>query len=246
MNTQNDVYQLLGSRVKMLSANGGYKASIDPVLLASSIPAGIGQRVLDVGCGTGAATFCLMARVPGVQVLGVDYQIPLIKLANKIASYNELHSRARFVALDFLKPAKHLQPNSFEHVMANPPHLKSGSGTISQDPLKALANMEGNAKLRDWVSFCLKSVKNGGTVTFVHRFDRKDELILLLRDFGSVKVIPLWPKIKDVGAKRVLVQIIKGGHLTINTTDGIVLHTDGNTYTPEANAILRDAEAFKI
>jgi len=244
MNNQNDVYHLLGSRVEMLSANGGYKASIDPVLLAASVPVRLGQRVLDVGCGTGAATFCLVTRVPGIRAVGVDYQLPLIILADKIASLNGLKPSTRFIACDFMRPTGHPPPRCFDHVMANPPHLKKGSGTISHDPLKAAANVEGSASLEDWVSFCFNSVISGGTVTFIHRFDRKDELISLVEDYGLVKVTPLWPKIRGVGAKRVLVQIIKGSNLTVNYNGGIVLHTDENEYTPQATAILRDLKAF--
>ena len=70
--------------------------------------------------------------------------------------------------------------------------------------------MEGTAKLKDWVLFCFESVVNGGTVTFVHRYDRKDELISLVKNYGTVAVLPLWPKIYGIGAKRVLVQVIKG------------------------------------
>ena len=52
MNTQNS-YHLLGARVAMCVAEGGYRAAIDPVLLAASVPVQKGERILDVGCGKG-------------------------------------------------------------------------------------------------------------------------------------------------------------------------------------------------
>ena len=246
MNKQDNIYQLLGSRLNMLSATSGYRASIDPVLLAASVPVKTGQRVLDVGCGTGAAALCLATRVPGIIAMGIDYQETLIVLANQISSLNGLGLRVTFNTCDIMRPNTYPQSHSFDHVMANPPHLKSDSGNVSRDPLKAAANMEGKAKLKDWVLFCFKSVVDGGTVTFVHRYDRKDELISLVKNYGSVAVVPLWPKIKGIGAKRVLVQVIKGASTHLYVKSGIVLHTIQNGYTREAQAILRRAKALIV
>ncbi len=45
-----------------------------------------GERVLDVGCGAGASSLALAARVgPGGQVLGVDISEPLIGRARALA-----------------------------------------------------------------------------------------------------------------------------------------------------------------
>jgi len=246
MNTQSDRYQLLGARLNMLSASGGYKASIDPVLLAASIPCKGEQRVLDVGCGAGAAALCLATRMPSIQVIGIDYQTQLVLLANKIAQLNRLKSRAQFYVCNLVSPIEWLQSAVFDHVMANPPYHKKGSGNVSPDPLKVAANFEGDVSLKQWVLFCFEHVVDFGTVTFVHRYDRKDELIFLLEKHGLVSVLPLWPKIHGVGAKRVLVQTVKGAVGNTKLMPGLVLHDENNTYTENALAILKEAEALKI
>src|SRR3546814_8190614 len=41
----------LGGRVKLRQPEVGYRAAIDPVLLAAAVPAVAGERVADLGCG---------------------------------------------------------------------------------------------------------------------------------------------------------------------------------------------------
>ena len=43
------------------------------------------HEIVDLGCGAGAATFCLAQRCPAANFVGVDYSEDLIGLANKLA-----------------------------------------------------------------------------------------------------------------------------------------------------------------
>ncbi|PCH69375.1 MAG: methyltransferase, partial [Rhodobacteraceae bacterium] len=52
----------LGGRVQLLQPQSGYRAGVDPVLLAAAVPGRAGQSVLELGCGAGAASLCLAAR----------------------------------------------------------------------------------------------------------------------------------------------------------------------------------------
>src|SRR5512139_3877326 len=64
--------RLLGGRVRLQQPASGFRAAIDPVLLAAAVPAGEGDIVLDVGCGTGAAALCLATRVEAAHVTGIE------------------------------------------------------------------------------------------------------------------------------------------------------------------------------
>ena len=66
--------EYLGGRICIRQPAKGYRAGIDPVLLAASVPAKKGQRVLELGTGVGTAALCLHARVPEVLLTGVDIQ----------------------------------------------------------------------------------------------------------------------------------------------------------------------------
>src|SRR5277367_2775294 len=79
---------VLGGRVALAQPAAGYRAAIDPVLLAAAVDALPGERVADLGCGVGTAALCLMARVPELRVVGIDRDPAMVALANANARRN--------------------------------------------------------------------------------------------------------------------------------------------------------------
>jgi len=234
---------LLDGRVHCFQPRAGFRSAIDPVLLAAAVPADSGDVILDVGAGTGAASLCLAARVADCQVIGLEKQDDLCVLAQRGASASGVSDRVRFFGGDLLDPPAPLEPGSFDHVMANPPYRARDTGNRPPDPGRAAATIEGAAALNDWLTFCIRMVRDGGTITFVHHFDRRDEVVSGLRyGAGSIVVCPLWPKHAGVGAKRVIVSARRGGRETVTMASGVVLHAANGGYTEEAEAILRQAQ----
>ena len=226
----------------ILQPAGGYRAAIDPVFLAAAVPARPGETVLDAGSGTGAAALALAARLEGVGVVGLDSDPGFIALARNSAEESGLARSIRFVEGDVLSPPPELTPGGFDHVMANPPYLAAGSGNPPADAAKRAATVESAARLDDWLGFLLAMARPGGTVTVIHRFDRKDEVIAGFGgDNAALVVFPLWPKKQGEGAKRVIVQAQKGEQGETRSAEGLVLHNDDGSYTPEAEAVLRHA-----
>ncbi len=238
---------LLGGRVTILQPAAGYRVAIDPVLLAAAVPAKPGETVLDAGSGTGAAALALAARLEGVRVTGLEAAEGLVALAGESARESGLSDRVAFIEGDLLTPPPDFEPGRFDHVMANPPHLAAGSGNLPSDQAKLKATVEGAAVLGDWLRFSLAMVLDGGTVTVVHRFDRRDEVVAgLSEETGGIVVFPLWPKKQGEGAKRVIVQGRKGENAETRQAPGLVLHQDDGAYTPEAEAVLRGAGALSL
>lgn len=239
--------QLLDGRVTLIQPVGGYRAAIDPVFLAASAPARPGDRVLDIGSGVGAASLCLAARVGGLNIVGLELQTKLVELAKQGADISGLADQVDFHAANLLNPPNYFQGNSFDHVMANPPYLAKNSGNPPPDPVKAAANVEGEAVLADWVGFALTMVRDGGTITFIHRYDRRQEVIGALKDgAGDLVIFPLWPKSPGVGAKRVLVQGVKGAGGEVKITEGLVLHDEDGSYTKPAEQVLRQGASCPL
>ncbi len=81
---------LIDGRVRLAQPRRGYRAAIDPVLLAAFVPARPGERVLDLGCGAGAAALCLAARVPSLDLHGLELQAGYAALARANAAANSV------------------------------------------------------------------------------------------------------------------------------------------------------------
>ena len=237
---------LLNGRVRLLQPAGGYRAAIDPVFLAAITAATGGERVLDVGTGTGAAALCLAVRVPGVAVTGLEQRADACAFARRNAVLSGVADRVEVVQGDLLAPPGTLPAGGFDRVMMNPPYLKAGAASRPPDDWKAAANMEGAARLPDWVRFADAMLKPRGTLTMVHRADRIDDILQALRGrFGSLVLVPLWPK-PGVEAKRLLLVARKGGKAPARLTGGLTVHNAEGGYSPAAERVLRDAEALVV
>ena len=106
---------LLDGKVILHQPRSGYRAAIDPILLAASVPAETGQSVLDLGCGVGTVGLCLMRRVSGLTVTGIDIQRDLIELARQNADANRWADQAEFIHEDLADMDTHWRAESFDH-----------------------------------------------------------------------------------------------------------------------------------
>jgi tRNA1(Val) A37 N6-methylase TrmN6 len=232
--------------VRLRQPAEGARAAIDPVFLAAAVPAQPSQQILEAGCGAGAAMLCLAARVPQCRIIGIELQRDLVRLAGDNLLLNGLADRLSVMVGDLLNPPPRLSPGSFDHVMANPPFLESGRGSPVSDPAKAVATIEGDAALGDWVRFALGMVRAKGTVTFIHRADRIDALLAQLAGrAGGIVIFPLWPRAGQP-ASRVLVQARKQVAAPARLAAGLALHEADGRFTKAAEAILRSADPLAL
>lgn len=233
----------LGGRVHVWQPVSGYRAGVDPVLLAAAVPAQSGQSVLELGCGAGTASLCLAARVPDLDLTGVEVQASYADLARRSATENA--APMTVVEADLSRLPTDLRQRSFDHVIANPPYYQRDRSTPATDAGRDLA-LGGETPLSTWVEVGAKRLAPKGYLTLIQRADRLPDVLGALEGrLGSVRVLPIAPR-EGRPAQLVIVQARKGGRADFMLEAPFVMHagpvhlSDGDDYAPKARAVLRD------
>ena len=142
----------LDGRIHVRQPAKGFRSGLDAVFLAAACPAEAGDAVLEAGCGAGVASLCLLARVEGIGVTGVEADPALAALARENAAANGFGERFQAVAADVAAPWSSLDGQllreGYDHVMANPPFYAHGRARLSKDGRNARsrAMQEGDSK----------------------------------------------------------------------------------------------------
>lgn len=234
----------LGGQITIEQPRDGYRAAMDPVLLAAAVPEA--RRVLELGCGVGTALLCYGQRVKGAKLYGLELDAQAAERAKRNAALNEMSGRATILAGDVLALPADFANGEFDQVLANPPFDRQAESLASPQSDRARSNREGKAALKDWIAAMLKAVRPKGGLTIIHRADRVDEILhRFYGKAGDAVVIPLWPR-RGIAAKRVIIRARKGARGGAILHPGLVLHgPEGQQrYTQEASAILRDGAAL--
>ncbi len=238
---------LLGGRVRFSQPARGYRSAIDPVFLAAAVLAAPGERVLDAGSGSGAASLCLAARVPECRIVGLEVQRELHRLASLNVAQNDFGPRVEMIEGDIDRPPPRLLGASFDHVMTNPPHLSAAAATASSLEQLAIAHVEHEPELAAWLTACLRLLRPAGFLTLIHRADRiGDILVALMGKVGDLVIFPLWPGPDQQPAKRLLLQGRKGSRGRLRLARGLVLHGRNGGFSAAAEAILRHGQALDL
>jgi tRNA1(Val) A37 N6-methylase TrmN6 len=230
---------VLGGRVRLLQARRGYRAGMDAALLAAACDAAPGARVLEAGCGVGGALIPAAVRRPDASFVGLERDAEAAALARRNIALNGLGGRATVVDGDVARPFRELGLAPFDAAIANPPFFDDPTALRAPAPEKAGAWMADEG-LGAWAGFLLKAVREGGSISLIHRADRlADILALLTPKAGSFQVRPIHP-FADAPAKRVLVRAIKTGKAPLRLLPPLILHDrTGAKHTLQADAILR-------
>lgn len=233
---------VLDKKIRLLQlAEGGFRTSLDSVMVSAACPAHNGDHVLDAGCGVGGAGFCLLWRVKGARLTGVEWEHAYINLARQNAELNNVADRAAFIEADIRDVDMGPKP-VFDHVMMNPPYAEAGAHTPSPDAIKAqaLGHQDEDLSLEDWIKAAHRLVKSGGSLTIIYPTSGTDRIIRAFgKKFGAVEIIPLWPRV-GVESKRVIIRARKDRQTPARIHAGLVLHNPDGSYTVEAERVLRD------
>ena len=236
---------VLNGRVRLRQAAAGYRAGMDAALLAATCDAGPKERVIEAGCGVGGALLAAATRRAGARFVGLERDLAAVDLARSNVALNALENRVEIVSGDVERGFRALDLPVFDAVISNPPFFDDPAALRAPTPEKSGAWMA-DGGLAAWTVFCLKAVREGGTITLIHRADRLADILgLLAPKAGSFRIRPVAP-FADAPAKRVIVRAIKTGKAPLVLLPPLVLHErEESAHSAAAEAILRGDAALE-
>jgi tRNA1(Val) A37 N6-methylase TrmN6 len=235
---------LLGGRLRLRQPARGYRAGVDAALLAAACDARPGERVLEAGCGPGAALMAAAARRPQARFVGLERDPAALALATQNVELNGLADRVEPISGDVAAGFPALGLPRFDAAMANPPFFDDPGAIRGPHPARRGAYLAPEG-LAAWVGFMLEAVREGGCVTLIHRADRLGDILgLLAPKAGSVRIRAVQP-FAEQPAKRVLVRAVRTGKAPLVLLPPLVLHDRSEAkHTAQAEAILRGEAAL--
>lgn len=239
----------LGGALMLRQPAKGYRAGIDPVLLAACVPARAGQRVLELGCGVGTSVFCLSSRVPGLVLSALEIQPDYAALARFNAVENGME--ADIIEGDVAALPEALRHQSFDHIIANPPYFEQHASTNAQDAGRDTGRVE-HTKLADWIRVGTKRLAPKGRLSMIMAAERLPEMLLGFSvGLGDICCKPIVAR-EGRPARLVLVQGVKGAAGAFKLLSPLVLHDgakherDGESYRSNVVDILRNGAALSF
>ena len=239
----------LGGRLHVWQPRKGYRAGVDPVLLAAATPAQAGDTVLELGCGVGTAALCLAARVSGISVTGVEVQPEYADLARRNVRDNR--ADIAVVEADLAALPADLRQRQYSCVIMNPPYFERQKGTVAMDAGRDMA-LGGATPLATWLDVGIKRIAARGHLVLIQRMERLPEVLDGINGrLGSVIVCPIAGRATKA-PELFLLKARQDGRAPFRMTTPLVLHQgathdgDRESYTQTVRAVLRNGAALHI
>lgn len=233
-------------RLKILQKEKGYRFSVDSLLLADFATLQRGDRVVDLGAGSGIIALTLALRFPETVITEVEIQEDLADMVARSVMLNNMSERIRVCAGDVKKIRELFSAQSFDVAIFNPPYRRLDSGRINPDSEKAIARHEIKGTLEDFLASARYLLKESGRVYAIYPAKRVVQIISRMRGNGiEPKRLRVVHSNKTSGGVFVLVEGFKGAGEEAKILPPLFIYHDDGRYSDEMKQILNGSLIIK-
>ena len=219
---------------RIIQDPGRFCFGMDAVLLSGFAKVKPGERVVDLGTGTGIIPILLEARTKGASFTGLEIQPESADMARRSVLFNELQDRVHIVDGDIKEAVQIFGAASCHVVTSNPPYMTEHHGLQNPDQPKAIARHEVLCTLDDVVREGTRVLKPGGRFYMVHRPRRLIEILQTMKQHGlEPKRMKFVHPYKDREANMVLIEAVRGGKSMMKVEAPIIVYKEPGVYTQE-------------
>ena len=214
-----------------------FQPSTDSFLLGHFVRTRRGDRVCDLGAGTGLLGLLLLARQAELSVTDMEIQEAACDLARRSAERNGLTHRITVLQQDLCR-LDQLPRSAFDVVVTNPPYFSADRGAASPDPARSAARSEIRCTLEDVCAAADHLLRYGGHFFLVFRPDRMAELFALLQKYRlEPKRLRFVQHNAGSAPSLLLLECRKGGKTGLTVEPPLLLKNPDGRDTAEANQV---------
>ena len=219
---------------RIIQRTDGFCFGMDAVLLSGFAMVKKGERVLDLGTGTGIIPILLEAKTEGEHFSALEIQREVADMAKRSVSLNGLEEKIQIVEGDIREASQIFGTASFDVVTSNPPYMNDAHGLKNPDLPKAIARHEVLCTLDDVAREASRVLKTGGRFYMVHRPHRLAEIITVLRGYKlEPKRMKMVHPFADRDANMVLIEAVRGGGVFLKMEAPVIVFKEPGVYADE-------------
>ena len=207
---------------------------VDAVLLSGFATAKKGDKILDLGTGTGVIPILMSAKTKAEHFSALEIQPKSAEMAKRSVMLNDLQDKIDIIEGDIKKAAEIFKPSSFDVITTNPPYMNFEGGLKNSYDPKTIARHEVLCSLDDVAFAAQRLLKFGGKFFMVHRPHRLTDIMCVLREHKlEPKRIRFVQPYADREPNMVLVEAVRSGKPMIKVMPTLVIYNSDGTYTQE-------------
>lgn len=215
---------------------------IDAVLLTGFARIKEGDKVLDLGTGTGIIPILLEAKTEAGHLTGLEIQEESADMARRSVALNGLEGKIDIVTGDLKEASALVGKGSFDVVTCNPPYMIGAHGLTGANQSKTIARHEVLCTFEDVAREAAAVLNPGGTFYLVHRPFRLVELLGTLTGYAlEPKRMKFVHPFVDKEPNMVLIEARKGGNSRITVESPLIVYKEPGVYTDEIYDIYKPA-----
>ncbi|MCI8742281.1 MAG: tRNA1(Val) (adenine(37)-N6)-methyltransferase [Lachnospiraceae bacterium] len=219
---------------RIIQKRDGFCFGMDAVLLSGFARARRGERVLDLGTGTGIIPILLEAKTKGEHFTGLEIQEQVADMAQRSVKLNGLGQRVSIVQGDIKEASRIFGRASFDVVTSNPPYMNDRHGLKNPELPKAIARHEVLCCLEDVVREAAAVLKPGGRFYLVHRPRRLAEIMAVFQRYRlEPKRMKMVHPYADREANMVLLEAVRGGGAMMKVEAPVIVFREPGVYSEE-------------